>query len=100
MVVACRTGRSPTTSPSAALTERLSAHCASCRAAACAPRSYAAGAYCHDHVRLYGLDVTDRLTAAGFDVERVVPAVEYGSDIAARYGLLDTDDVLICRKPR
>jgi SAM-dependent methyltransferase len=52
----------------------------------------------HDHVRLYALDVNDRLTAAGFDVERVVPALQYGSDIAVRYGLLDTDDVLICRK--
>jgi SAM-dependent methyltransferase len=52
----------------------------------------------HDHVRLYALDIVDRLAAAGFSVERITPALEYGPAAAARHGLLDTDDVLICRK--
>jgi SAM-dependent methyltransferase len=51
-----------------------------------------------DHVRLYALDVVDRLSAAGFSVARVTPAVDCGPAAAARHGLLDTDDVLICRK--
>jgi SAM-dependent methyltransferase len=50
----------------------------------------------HDHVRLYALDIADRLTAAGFEVTRARPAVEEGTAAATRFGLLDSDDVFVC----
>jgi SAM-dependent methyltransferase len=50
-----------------------------------------------DHVRLYAPDVAERLTAAGFDVERASPARELGREAARRYGLLETDHVFLCR---
>jgi SAM-dependent methyltransferase len=52
----------------------------------------------HDHVRLYAPDIAERLTAAGFDVttERVVD--ELGAEAAARYRLLESDYLFICRR--
>ena len=50
----------------------------------------------HDHVRLYAPDVADRLRAAGFDVEVVDMHAELGRQ-AARYGLLASDLVFLCR---
>ena len=50
-----------------------------------------------DHVRLYAPDIADRLAAAGFEVETARPAVELGREAALRYGLLESDDVLVCR---
>lgn len=50
-----------------------------------------------DHLRLYALDVMDRLAAAGFEVERARPALEAGPDLAAYHGLHD-DDVFVCRR--
>lgn len=49
----------------------------------------------HDHLRYYGLDFSDRLTEAGFQVEtfRVSPAEE------VRYGLLRDEWITIARKP-
>jgi SAM-dependent methyltransferase len=52
----------------------------------------------HDHVRLYALDIVERLASAGFDVRRAQPAVECGPSLAARYGLLDGDDIFVCHK--
>ena len=52
----------------------------------------------HDHVRLYAPDIVERLASAGFDVQRARPAVDCGATLAARYGLLDTDDVFVCRR--
>ncbi len=51
----------------------------------------------HDHVRLYAPDVADRLRAAGFDVEIVDMVAEVGTEEAARYRLLASDLVFICR---
>jgi SAM-dependent methyltransferase len=49
------------------------------------------------HVRFYGFDVSDRLAAAGFDVH-----VDLASDIdevtKRRYGLLDDENIFMCRK--
>ena len=49
------------------------------------------------HVRFYGFDVSDRLAAAGFDVQ-----VDLASDIneatKRRYGLLDDENIFMCRK--
>jgi SAM-dependent methyltransferase len=50
-----------------------------------------------DHVRLYAPDVADRLAAARFDVECANPARELGREAARRYGLLESDDVFVCR---
>jgi len=41
----------------------------------------------HDHVRLYGADVFDRLAAAGFDVQRHVFRDELSARERERYGL-------------
>jgi len=51
----------------------------------------------HDHVRLYAPDIEDRLRAAGFDVEIVDMHAEIGDAEAARYGLLRSDLVFLCR---
>jgi SAM-dependent methyltransferase len=53
-----------------------------------------------DHVRLYGRDYAERLEAAGFAV-RVIPfASELDPARAARFGLLPTEDIHLCRKSR
>jgi SAM-dependent methyltransferase len=48
-----------------------------------------------DHVRLYAPDVVSRLAAAGLRVERHSMIEELGRRAAARYGLLDVDDILL-----
>jgi hypothetical protein len=49
-----------------------------------------------DHVRLYAPDISDRLAAAGFDVETIDMARELGSE-AQRYRLLASDLIFLCR---
>ena len=51
----------------------------------------------HDHVRLYAPDIEGRLRAAGFDVEVVDVHAEVGDAEAARYRLLRSDLVFLCR---
>ena len=50
----------------------------------------------HDHVRLYAPDITDRLQAAGFEVEVVRPE-ELGPGAVRRAGLLPADWMFLCR---
>jgi SAM-dependent methyltransferase len=52
-----------------------------------------------DHVRLYALDVADRLRAAGFEVTRATPAADVGPVVAARHGLLLEETLFLCRRP-
>ena len=54
----------------------------------------------HDHVRLYGADVGERLTAAGFLVEQISPAEEFGPQAMTRCRLLATDHIWLCRPRR
>ncbi len=51
----------------------------------------------HDHVRLYGPDISDRLTAAGFSVECISPTEEFGSAVMRRCRLVQADYVFLCR---
>ena len=51
----------------------------------------------HDHVRLYAPDIAERLHGAGFDVEVVDMHAELGAEQAARYRLLASDLVFLCR---
>lgn len=52
-----------------------------------------------DHVRAYGPDFIDRLTAAGFSVERVTASdVAGGEERRVRMGLAD-EQLFFCRKP-
>ena len=51
----------------------------------------------HDHVRLYAPDIAGRLAAAGFAVEPVDLHAELGPRGAARYGLLASDRIFLCR---
>jgi SAM-dependent methyltransferase len=53
-----------------------------------------------DHVRLYAPDIAGRLTAAGFTVETVDLHAELGPDAAARYRLLASDLIFLCRAGR
>jgi SAM-dependent methyltransferase len=51
-----------------------------------------------DHVRLYASDIADRLRAVGFEVTTSQPACELGLTQAARYGLLESDVIHLCRR--
>ena len=51
----------------------------------------------HDHVRLYGRDLPERIAAAGFVVEQIVIADEVGPQAAARHGLIAADVIHLCR---
>lgn len=51
-----------------------------------------------DHVRLYAPDIAERLRGPGFTVERVRWAVELGATAQGRYGLLESDEIYLCRK--
>jgi SAM-dependent methyltransferase len=53
----------------------------------------------HDHVRLYGYDVTERLAAAGFDVAEERYAEMLGPSAIQSYGLNTLDLIHFCRKP-
>ena len=50
----------------------------------------------HDHVRLYGRDLPERLAAAGFAVTTILPAELVGPERAARYGLMPEERVFLC----
>jgi SAM-dependent methyltransferase len=52
-----------------------------------------------DHVRLYAPDIADRLTAAGFSVERVDPAREFGDAVVRRCAIPDQEVIWLCRRP-
>lgn len=51
----------------------------------------------HDHVRLYAPDVADRLAQAGFDITIERVAYNAGPDATARYRLIESDYVFVCR---
>ena len=51
-----------------------------------------------DHVRLYGLDLADRLTEAGFEVGTVFGHQLVPSDQLVRTGIYPRDPVFLCRK--
>ena len=51
-----------------------------------------------DHVRLYALDIVERLGEAGFAVERERFARTLGPELATRYGCIAEDEILVCRK--
>jgi SAM-dependent methyltransferase len=51
----------------------------------------------HDHVRLYAPDISKRLQAAGFDVDRVRPRAEFGRELLERCRLIEADEIWLCR---
>ena len=50
-----------------------------------------------DHVRLYAPDIGQRLTTAGFEVERIRPEAEFGPELMTRCRLGAADDIWLCR---
>jgi SAM-dependent methyltransferase len=50
-----------------------------------------------DHVRLYAPDIGVRLAGAGFEVERIRPAAEFGAEAVARCRIGEADHVWLCR---
>lgn len=53
----------------------------------------------HDHFRIYGLDLKDRLMSAGFHVEVVPFTARFSKQDMFRYGLPADEDVYFCTKP-
>jgi SAM-dependent methyltransferase len=51
----------------------------------------------YDHVRLYAPDIGDRLTQAGFDVERIQPERELGAETVRRCRINESDEIWLCR---
>ena len=51
-----------------------------------------------DHVRLYGLDIADRLIEAGFEVGTVFGHELVPADQLVRTGIYPRDLVFMCRK--
>jgi Methyltransferase domain len=52
-----------------------------------------------DHMRLYGLDIVDRLGAVGFAVDHVRPSDRMSEEARERYRLGGGTDVFVCFKP-
>jgi hypothetical protein len=52
-----------------------------------------------DHVRLYAPDIAERLAAPGFEVTRESWVQDLGPEVAKRYGLLEVDEIFVCRRP-
>lgn len=50
-----------------------------------------------DHARAYGRDFPERARECGFDVEAVSYGRLLGPDAAARFGLLDDEQLFVCR---
>lgn len=50
-----------------------------------------------DHVRVYAQDIEQRFQAAGFEVERIAPRAEFGSEMMDRCRLLEQDLIWVCR---
>src|SRR5215467_1273171 len=53
-----------------------------------------------DHVRLYGLDIADRLREAGFEVETVFSDELVAPAQLVRTGIYPRDAVFLCRKAK
>jgi SAM-dependent methyltransferase len=53
----------------------------------------------HDHVRSYGIDITDRLKAAGFQVTIVQPQDLADDNEIRRMGLPPNEIIFLCQKP-
>ena len=60
------------------------------------PEERRAAFWQHDHVRLYGRDLGDRLAGAGFEVTVITPAELVGPELATRYGLMPEERVFLC----
>jgi len=52
-----------------------------------------------DHVRLYGMDIKNRLEQAGFIVKVDNYAESLGQKVVKRYALLPQENLYFCRKP-
>jgi SAM-dependent methyltransferase len=50
-----------------------------------------------DHVRFYGRDIADRLSEAGFLVERILPRCEFGQALIERCRIPEEDHMFLCR---
>lgn len=52
----------------------------------------------HDHVRLYALDIRERLAMAGFEVECIRPRDEFGASLIVSCRLIEADYLFLCRR--
>lgn len=51
-----------------------------------------------DHVRVYGRDIVDRLTEAGFEVDVERPQQDLDGESVERCGLKTREEIFLCRK--
>ena len=66
-------------------------------AAVTTPAGRVAAFWQFDHVRLYAADIGERLTDAGFTVERIRPEAEFGTETLRRCRINEADDIWLCR---
>jgi len=64
-----------------------------------APLDRAAAFGQSDHVRIYGLDIVERLREVGFEVRVEETNLLFTATEIARFGLSTTEPILFCRKP-
>ena len=57
-------------------------------------KSYGQG----DHVRIYGMDFLERLKEVGFAVSIYSVKEHYSDKLIKKYGLIEDDDIFLCRK--
>lgn len=51
-----------------------------------------------DHVRVYGLDIADRLTSVGFDVEIISSSEFIANNELTKFGINDEEYIFLCKK--
>ncbi|MHB8658437.1 MAG: methyltransferase domain-containing protein [Solirubrobacteraceae bacterium] len=52
----------------------------------------------HDHLRLYAADIGERLQRAGFTVEQITPADEFGAETMTRCRIGESEHLWLCRR--
>ena len=62
-----------------------------------APQARLRAFWQHDHVRLYAADIRERLEDASFDVERVQPERELGTEVMRRCRINEADEIWLCQ---
>jgi SAM-dependent methyltransferase len=52
----------------------------------------------HDHLRLYGADIVQRLETTGFQVEIAIPGRTMSQGMISRYAISPAECIFLCRR--